>query len=49
MSQSDIEQDPTAEETPAETVDAVDETVTAEQVEAVEDGVERGRRGRGGR
>ena len=37
MSQSDIEQDPTAEETPAETVDVVDETVPAEEVEAAEE------------
>ena len=34
MSQSDIEQDPTAET--AETVDAVDETVTAEEVDEVQ-------------
>jgi transcription termination/antitermination protein NusG len=36
VSQSDIEQDPTAEETPAETVDVVDETVSAEEVDEVE-------------
>ncbi len=36
MSQSDIEQDPTVEETPAETVDVVDETVAAEEVDEVE-------------
>ena len=37
MSQSDIEQDPTAEENPTEVVDAVDETVPAEEVEATEE------------
>jgi len=37
VSQSDIEQDPTAEENPAEVVDAVDETVPAEEVEATEE------------
>ena len=36
MSQSDIEQDPTVEETPTETVDAADEAETTEQVEDVE-------------
>ena len=36
MSQSDIEQDPTAE-TPAETVDVVDETVAAEDVAEVDE------------
>ena len=33
MSQSDIEQDPTVEETPTETVDAADEAVIEEQVD----------------
>jgi transcription termination/antitermination protein NusG len=33
VSQSDIEQDPTVEETPTETVDAVDEAVIEEQVD----------------
>jgi len=37
VSQSDIEQDPTAEENPTEVVDAVDETVPAEEVEATEE------------
>jgi transcription termination/antitermination protein NusG len=36
VSQSDIEQDPTTEETPVETVDAADETVPAEEVEAAD-------------
>jgi transcription termination/antitermination protein NusG len=36
VSQSDIEQDHTAEEIPAETIDAVDETVTAEEADEVE-------------
>jgi transcription termination/antitermination protein NusG len=36
VSQSDIEQDPTTEETPVATVDAADETVPAEEVEAAD-------------
>jgi transcriptional antiterminator NusG len=39
VSQSDIEQDPTVEETPTETVDAADEAVIEEQVEPTADPV----------